>query len=109
MLGRWAEPLSTNLPWENPNLIGLGWTTNSPLFTARLARIGIDDVYTSLESDPHVYLVGFEKDAARIAEYYRQHRGIQLRFVPRVRGLPLFYGSIVGAFNVWSVALVGAP
>ena len=78
--GMAAEPLTTNLPFKNPRIVGLGWTTNSPLFTARLARIGIDDLYAALQTNHHVYLVGSSVEAARIALFYRQHRDVEVRF-----------------------------
>jgi hypothetical protein len=105
--GRSAEPLSTDLPYENPNLIGLGWTTNSPLFKARLDRIGIDDVYTSLETNRHVYLVANRREAERIAEYYRQHRR---RNVPlRVVAGPLAKLFDVTGIYIWSASPARAP
>ena len=78
--GLLAEPLSTNLPYENPRLVTLGWTTNSPLFKARTARLGIDDLYTALRTNRHVYLVADSDEAKWIALFYRQHRGVTVHF-----------------------------
>jgi hypothetical protein len=104
LLGRWVQPLATNSAFGNPKLIPLGWATNSPLFTARLARIGIDDLYTALRTNPHVYLIGFPRDARRISVFYGQHRGVKTGFVAKVRSLPIFYGSQVGFVNVYAVS-----
>jgi hypothetical protein len=70
-----ADPLSAHTPFDNPKFIALGWATNSPLFDARLERVGIRDVYRSLARDPHVYLYGNGVEVRRVALFYKQHRG----------------------------------
>jgi hypothetical protein len=80
LFGKFAEPLATRTPFANPRLVPLGWATNSPLFTARLARLGIDDLYTALSTNRHVYLFGTEEQARRIRIFYREHRGGSVAF-----------------------------
>ena len=109
LFGRWAEPLSANSPFENPRLVPLGWTTNSPLFTARLARLGIDDLYTALRTNRHVYLVGDSDEARSIALFYRQHRGVTVHFHVVGKTLPLYFGSQVFYPSVWSASPDRAP
>jgi hypothetical protein len=103
LIGRWAQPLTTSSPFGNPRLVPLGWTTNSPLFTARIARLGIDDLYTALRTNPHVYLIAFQLDAMRIARFYREHHSGRVRLVARMRHLPVFDGSRIRLFAVFSV------
>jgi hypothetical protein len=96
-----ADPLSTHTPFENPRFIALGWATNSPLFTARLARVGIHDVYRSLARDPHVYLYGTGVEIRRVALFFKQHRG---PVVYEKVGTHTIYG-----YNVWKFHLADAP
>jgi hypothetical protein len=70
-----ADPLSAHTPFENPNFVPLGWATNSPLFNARLARLGIHDLYRALARNPHVYLYATGIEVKRVALYFKQHRG----------------------------------
>lgn len=104
LFGKFAEPLSTRSPFANPRLVPLGWATNSPLYTARLARLGIDDLYTALSTNRHVYLLGSQTQATRIAIFYLQHRGSKVR-------LHLSPEAVTGnadaanGLGVWSVTL----
>jgi hypothetical protein len=108
LIGRWAEPLSTSSAFGNPRLVPLGWTTNSPLFTARIGRLGIDDLYTALRTNSHVYLLGFPQDGRRIQTYYFQHQQVRTKFTVRLGGLHVLYGPLVGSIGVWSVSTVTA-
>jgi hypothetical protein len=96
-----ADPLATHTPFANPQFIALGWATNSPLFIARLERVGIHDVYMSLARNPHVYLYGAGIEVRRVALYYKQHRG------------PVVYKKastqMLDGYNVWSFERAPVP
>jgi hypothetical protein len=93
-----ANPLAVHTPFENPRFIALGWATNSPLFTARLARVGITDVYRSLARNPHVYLYGKATEIRNVALFFKQHRGA---VTYEKVGTHTIYG-----YNVWKFHLV---
>ncbi len=87
LLGSWAAPFSGSSPFADPHLVPLGWPTNSPLFTARLRRLGIQDLYRAMRYNPHVYLVA-PPDLVRLVEkFYAQHRGATVSFQRIKRGV----------------------
>jgi hypothetical protein len=104
--GLFAEPLAAHSPFANPRLIPLGWATNSPLYKARLARLGIDDLYTALRTNPHVYLLAVTPEAIRIALFYRQHRGVTVRFRVIVKTVP---GNFNPPVHIWSASRAEQP
>ena len=82
------------------------WSTNSPAFETRLARVGISDLYTALQTNPHMYLVGQSWKAAATQNFYAQHRGINVRLVLRAT---LTYPYPIGSMGVWSVLPPPSP
>jgi hypothetical protein len=96
--GQWSDPFSATSPFATLRLIPLGWATNSPLFTARLKRLGITDLYSSLVSDRHMYLLGNADLVTEIEQYYREHRGLDVLFQPsrkQILGLTVWAASVV--------------
>lgn len=102
--GSWIDPLSNKTQYTDPRVIPLGWATNSPLFTARLARAGVTDLYTALKTDPHVHMLGAAFEVGAVQIYYRQHRYATVRFVVSAQHLPVQFNSVVRNLNLWSVA-----
>jgi hypothetical protein len=100
LFNSWGKPLSVHTEYRNLHFLPPGWSTNSPAFDTRLARVGISDLYTALETNPHMYLVGPPWKAAATQAFYRQHRGINVRMA--LRGT-LTYPYPIGRMNVWSV------
>jgi hypothetical protein len=100
LFSNWAEPLSTHTSFRDLHVLPLGWATNSPAFSARLERQGITDVYTALQTNRHMYVLGPPWKATAIRNFYREHRGINVRVVQvgRVR-----YPSPVGRTGIWLV------
>jgi hypothetical protein len=101
-LGRWIDPLAAHSPFENPRLVPLGWSTNSPLFTARLARLGIDDLYSAIQTDPRVYVLAQPERAKRMSDFYRQHRDARVVLERTFRGIPVYLDTRSFNMDVWS-------
>jgi hypothetical protein len=106
LFNSWGEPLAVHTEYRNLHFLPPGWSTNSPAFDTRLARVGISDVYTELQTNPHMYLVGQPWKAAATQAFYRQHRGIDVRMV--LRGT-LTYPDPIGPMGVWSVVPPPSP
>lgn len=56
-----------------------GWTVRSPHFAAHLKQVGIEDLYLDPVRRRDVLLVGKEAPVASIAEFVREHYGIDTR------------------------------
>ena len=102
--GRWFNPLTNDTQYRDNHVIPLGLATNSPLFTARLARSGVSDVYTALQTNPHVHLLASGIEAASIQRFYRQHRHTKVRFIVNTRNLPVLLPTGTWRVTLWSVA-----
>ena len=104
LLGRWFNPLTNDTQYRDNHVIPLGLATNSPWSTARLARSGVSDVYTALQTNPHVHLLASGIEAASIQRFYRQHRHTKVRFIVNTRNLPVLLPTGTWRVTLWSVA-----
>ena len=106
LFNSWGKPLSAHTAYRNLHFLPPGWLTNSPAFRARLARLGISDEYTALRTNPHMYLIGPLWKAAATQNFYREHRGLNVRMI---RHGNLKYPDPIGTMQVWSVTAPPAP
>jgi hypothetical protein len=106
LFNSWGKPLSAHTAYTNLHFLPPGWLTNSPAFRARLARLGISDEYTSLRTNPHMYLIGPLWKAAATQNFFREHRGLNVRMI---RYGNLNYPDPIGTMQVWSVTTPAAP
>ena len=106
LFNSWGKPLSAHTAYTNLHFLPPGWLTNSPSFRARLARLGISDEYTPLRTNPHMYLVGPLWKAAATQNFFREHRGLNVRMI---RHGNLRYPDPIGTMQVWSVNAAAAP
>jgi hypothetical protein len=100
--GTWVQPLSSETQYTDPSVVPLGWATNSPLFEARLARLGITNLYGSLATNPHVHLLGVEVEAQGIQLFFFQHRGVREKVTPSVELLPHQFGATHVTLTLWT-------
>ena len=106
LFNSWGTPLSAHTEYRNLHFLPPGWVTNSPAFRARLERMGISDEYTSLRTNPHMYLIGPLWKAGATQSFYREHRDLSVRMI---RLGNLIYPDPIGTMQVWSATAPPAP
>ena len=62
------------------------------------------DVYTALQTDPHVHYMGAEVEVGSVHTFYEQHRHVQVQFVAITHSLPIQLPTAIWYVTLWSVA-----
>ena len=76
---QWDPPFAGASGVAHVTLIPLGWTTHSPHYQALLRTHQIDDLHRALFERDDVYLMCFDFEASIVADFIREHYGIDVQ------------------------------